>query len=119
MADSIFGLSRVSTLPFKLQKPLDIIVTLVLVIITICSTHLLQYTVCCGWDNKFAGEQLTYNIIGGDTSSRQAVLEAMNEWTSNVNGLQFTQVPDKSNADIVVNFQNSGGGSNMLNMVVA
>lgn len=67
--------------------------------------------VCCGWDNKFAGGQLTYNIIGGDTSSRQAVLEAMNEWTSNVNGLQFTQVPDKSNADIVVNFQNGGGGS--------
>lgn len=67
--------------------------------------------VCCGWDNKFAGGQLTYNIIGGDTSSRQAVLEAMNEWTSNVNGLQFTQVPDKSNADIVVNFQNGGGSS--------
>ena len=67
--------------------------------------------VCCGWDNKFAGGQLTYNIIGGDTSSRQAVLEAMNEWTSNVNGLQFAQVSDKSNADIVVNFLNGGGGS--------
>jgi predicted Zn-dependent protease len=66
--------------------------------------------VCCGWDNKFAGGQLTYNIIGGDASSRQAVVEAMNEWTSNVNGLQFTQVPDKSNADIVVNFQNGGSG---------
>ena len=26
-------------------------------------------------------------------------------------GLQFTQVPDKSNADIVVNFQNGGGSS--------
>jgi len=67
--------------------------------------------VCCGWDNKFAGGQLTYNLIGGDASSRQAVVEAMNEWTSNVNGLQFTQVSDKSKTDIVVNFQNGGGGS--------
>jgi Matrixin len=67
--------------------------------------------VCCGWDNKFGGGQLTYTIIGGDRSSRQAVEVAMNEWTSNVNGLQFTEVPDKSNADIVVNFQNGGGGS--------
>jgi hypothetical protein len=66
--------------------------------------------VCCAWDNKFAGGQLTYIIIGGDTSSSQAVVEAMNEWTSNINGLQFTGVPDKNNADIVMNFQDGGGG---------
>jgi hypothetical protein len=67
--------------------------------------------VCCAWDNKFGAGQLTYIIIGGDASSKRAVVEALNEWASNVNGLQFTQVPDKSNADIVVNFQNAGGGS--------
>jgi hypothetical protein len=67
--------------------------------------------ICCAWDNKLSSGQLTYNLIGGDTSSRQAVVEAMNEWTSNINGLYFTEVPDKSNADIVVNFQNDGGGS--------
>jgi hypothetical protein len=56
-------------------------------------------------------------IVGGDAPSRQAVVEAINEWSSNVNGLQFTQVSDKNSADIIVNFQNggasgsSGGGS--------
>jgi len=52
--------------------------------------------ICCGWDNKFAGGQLTYSINGGDASSRQAVVEAVNEWASNVNGLQFTQAQNFS-----------------------
>lgn len=47
-------------------------------------------------------------IVGGDAPSRQAVVEAINEWASNVNGLQFTQVSDKNSADILVNFQNGG-----------
>lgn len=64
--------------------------------------------VCCSWDNKFANGQLTYTIIGGDAPSRHAVAEAMNEWATNVNALQFTQVLDKSSADIIVNFQNGG-----------
>jgi predicted Zn-dependent protease len=70
--------------------------------------------VCCAWDNKFANGQLTYMIVGGDAPSRQAVVESINEWTSSVDGLQFTQVSDKNSADIVVNFQNvgrNGGGS--------
>jgi len=52
-------------------------------------------------------------IIGGDASSRQAVVEALNEWASNVNGLQFIEVSDIKSADIALNFQNggSGGGS--------
>jgi predicted Zn-dependent protease len=48
-------------------------------------------------------------IVGGDAPSRQAVVESINEWASNVNGLQFTQVSNKNSADIVVNFQNVGG----------
>ena len=69
--------------------------------------------VCCAWDNKFGAGQLTYIIIGGDASSKRAVVEALNEWASNVNGLQFTEVSDKNSADITLNFQNggSGGGS--------
>jgi hypothetical protein len=66
--------------------------------------------VCCAWDNKFAAGQLTYIIIGGDASSKRAVVEALNEWTSSVNGLQFTEVSDKNNADITLNFQNGGSG---------
>ena len=49
-------------------------------------------------------------IIGGDASSKRAVVEALNEWTSNVNGLQFTEVSDKNSADITLNFQNGGSG---------
>jgi predicted Zn-dependent protease len=77
--------------------------------------------VCCAWDNKFENGQLTYMIVGGDAPSRQAVVEAINEWASNVNGLQFTQVSDKNSADIILNFQNggasgsSGGGSDKHN----
>ncbi|MFZ0896734.1 MAG: matrixin family metalloprotease [Candidatus Nitrosopolaris sp.] len=69
--------------------------------------------VCCAWDNKFGAGQLTYIIIGGDASSKRAIVEALNEWASNVNGLQFTEVSDKNSADITLNFQNggSGGGS--------
>jgi hypothetical protein len=66
--------------------------------------------VCCAWDNKFGAGQLTYIIIGGDASSKRAIVEALNEWASNVNGLQFKEVSDKNSADITLNFQN--GGSN-------
>ena len=52
--------------------------------------------ICCAWDNKFSSGQLTYTIIGGDAPSRQAVVEAINEWASNVNGLQFTQAQNFS-----------------------
>ncbi|HET7149180.1 MAG TPA: matrixin family metalloprotease [Candidatus Nitrosopolaris sp.] len=77
--------------------------------------------VCCAWDNRFANGQLTYVIVGGNAPSRQAVVEAVNEWASNVNGLQLTQVSDKNSADILVNFQNggasgsSGGGNHKHN----
>ena len=66
--------------------------------------------VCCAWDNKFGAGQLTYIVIGGDASSKRAVVEALSEWASNVNGLQFTEVSDKNSADITLNFQNGGSG---------
>jgi predicted Zn-dependent protease len=44
-------------------------------------------------------------ITGGDTSSRQAVVDALNEWAFNVKGLNFMPVSDKNGADIVVSFQ--------------
>lgn len=66
--------------------------------------------VCCAWDNIFASGQLRYIIVGGDASSKRAVVEALNEWASNVNGLQFTESSDKNTADVALNFQNGGGG---------
>jgi hypothetical protein len=71
--------------------------------------------VCCAWDNKFAEGQLTYMIVGGDASSRQAVVEALNEWASKVNGLQFTEVSDINSADITLNFQYGGNGGGSHN----
>src|SRR5215831_12713339 len=67
--------------------------------------------ICCAWDNKFSDEQLTYMIVGGDDPSRQAVVEAINQWVSSVNGLRFAQVSDKNTADMVINFQNVGGSA--------
>ena len=67
--------------------------------------------VCCAWNNKFATGQLTYMIIGGDASSRQAVVEALNEWASNVKGLRFTETTDIKTVDITLNFQSGRGGS--------
>jgi predicted Zn-dependent protease len=71
--------------------------------------------VCCAWDNRFAAGQLTYLIIGGDPSSRQAVVEALNEWASNVNGLQFIEASDIKSADITLNFLNGGSGGSSHN----
>ncbi len=67
--------------------------------------------ICCAWDNRFSSGQLTYTIIGGDTLSRQAVIDALNEWASNVSGLHFMPVSNTNAADIVVSFQNGGGSS--------
>lgn len=50
-------------------------------------------------------------INGGDASSRQAVVEALNEWASNVKGLRFTEATDIKTVDISLNFQSGGGGS--------
>jgi hypothetical protein len=71
--------------------------------------------VCCAWDNRFSAGQLKYLIIGGDPSSRQAVVEALNEWASNVNGLQFIESSDIKSADITLNFQNGGSGGSSHN----
>jgi hypothetical protein len=65
--------------------------------------------ICCGWGDKIAGGQLTYSIAGGDQPSRQAVVDAMNEWASRINGLQLTQISNSGDSDISVNFQAAGG----------
>ncbi len=67
--------------------------------------------ICCAWNNKFSSGQLTYTITRGDASSRQAVVDALDEWASNVKGLNFMPVSDKNSADIVVSFQHSGARS--------
>jgi matrixin len=65
--------------------------------------------ICCGWDDKIASGQLTYNITGGSPSSRQAVTEAMTEWQSRIDGLQLKQISNVRNSDIIITFQTEGG----------
>jgi Matrixin len=73
-------------------------------------THSIQ--ICCAWDGKLAGGELTYKMIGGDSSAHQAVRDAINAWTTKLNGLKFTEISGKTNfADITINFDNNGKSS--------
>jgi Matrixin len=73
-------------------------------------THSIQ--ICCAWDGKLAGGELTYKMIGGDSSAHQAVKAAVNAWTTKLNGLKFTEISGKTNsADITINFDNNGKSS--------
>lgn len=78
----------------------------------ILTNSLPSIAICCGWGDKNFGAQLTYSIAGGDPSSRQAVVDAMNEWASKIGGLQLTQISNSKDSDISVNFQASGGQTN-------
>ena len=64
--------------------------------------------ICCGWGNKMASGQLTYSISGGSASSRQAVVDAMNEWASKINVLQLKQIFNDKDSDISVSFETGG-----------
>jgi len=78
-------------------------------------THSIQ--ICCAWNDKLAGGELTYKIIGGDTSSHQAVKDAINAWTTKLNGLKFTEISGKMNsADIMINLDKSGSRSSVNNI---
>jgi Matrixin len=73
-------------------------------------SHSIQ--ICCAWDDKLAGGKLTYKMIGGDTSAHRAVRDAINSWTTKLNGLTFTEISGKTNfADIMINFDNNGKSS--------
>jgi Matrixin len=79
------------------------------------ATHSIQ--ICCAWDDKLAGGELTYKIVGGDNSAHQAVKAAMNAWTTKLNGLKLTEISSETNfADIMINFNNNNGKSSVNNL---
>jgi hypothetical protein len=68
--------------------------------------------ICCAWDDKLAGGELTYKIFGGDNSAHQAVKAAINAWTTKLNGLKFTEISGTTNsADITISFNNNAKSS--------
>jgi hypothetical protein len=78
-------------------------------------THSIQ--ICCAWDDKLADGKLTYKIVGGDTSAHQAVKDAVNSWTTKLNGLKFTEISGETNfVDIMINFNNNNGKSSVNNL---
>ena len=82
---------------------------------TLPPTH--SFQICCAWDDKLAGGQLTYKIVGGDASAHQAVKDAINAWTTKINGLKFTETSGiTSNADIMINLDKNGKGSSVNNI---
>jgi hypothetical protein len=73
-------------------------------------THSIQ--ICCAWDDKLAGGELMYKIVGGDNAAHQAVKAAINAWTTKLNGLKFTEISGTTNsADIMISFNNNGKSS--------
>ena len=78
-------------------------------------THSIQ--ICCAWNDKLAGGELTYKVVGGDTSAHQAVKDALDAWTTKLNGLKFTEISGKMNsADIMINLDKNGKRNSVNNI---
>lgn len=71
--------------------------------------------ICCAWNSQVINGKLTYKIIGGKKTERQAVNSAANAWMKSITGLNLVQAAKNNPADIIVGFQsgaeqNSGSG---------
>jgi predicted Zn-dependent protease len=67
--------------------------------------------ICCAWSDKLADGVLSYNMIGrGNKEVRQAVRDAIHEWDTAIQGLEFTEISGKNTpADIELKFTKGGG----------
>jgi predicted Zn-dependent protease len=67
--------------------------------------------ICCAWSDKLADGVLSYNIIGrGNKEVKQAVRDAIHEWDTAIQGLEFTEISGKNTpADIELKFTKGGG----------
>ena len=73
--------------------------------------------ICCTWNKEITHGVLTYNIKGGNTELKDAVLNAVNEWNSKIKNLnlKLVQAPsteDTSKADIQINFKSKASKIN-------
>jgi hypothetical protein len=66
--------------------------------------------ICCSWSNAIADGILTYGLIetvGVDESTKHVVEDAVEEWDSNIEGLELREVEQSSPApDIQITFDN-------------
>src|SRR6185437_14858635 len=67
--------------------------------------------ICCAWSDKLADGVLSYNIIGrANKEVKQAVRDAIHEWDTAIQGLEFTEISAKNTpADIELKFTKGGG----------
>jgi Matrixin len=67
--------------------------------------------ICCAWSDKLADGVLSYNIIGrANKEVKQAVRDAIHEWDTAIQGLEFTEIPGKNTqSDIELKFTKGGG----------
>jgi len=71
-----------------------------------------QVVVCCAWNDKLADGVLTYKVSGGTEDVRDAMIEAIEEWDTEIVGLELILNEAKGKAgesDIMVKYKEGGG----------
>jgi predicted Zn-dependent protease len=61
------------------------------------SAHFIQ--ICCAWGNKLTNGILTYQVHGGDSTARQAVFSAIQNWNSKLTGVKLVEASSSSGGD--------------------
>ena len=71
-----------------------------------------QVVVCCAWNDKLADGVLTYKVSGGTEDVKDAIIEAIEEWDTEIVGLELILNEAKGKAgksDITVKYKEGGG----------
>lgn len=71
-----------------------------------------QVGVCCAWNDKLADGILTYKVSGGTADIRDVMIEAIEEWDTEIDGLELelnTLKGRDGKADITVKYKKGGG----------
>jgi len=71
-----------------------------------------QVVICCAWNDKLADGVLTYKVSGGTEDVRDAMIEAIEEWDTEIVGLELILNEAKGKAgesDITVKYKEGGG----------
>jgi hypothetical protein len=66
-------------------------------------------SICCAWNDKLSDGILTYRISGGDDAAKLAVRDAVEEWDTELTGLQLDEITGKTKGDIEIHFKKGGG----------
>jgi Matrixin len=61
------------------------------------SAHFIQ--ICCAWGDKLTNGILTYQVHGGDSTARQAVFSAIQNWNSQLTGVKLVEASSSSGGD--------------------